>query len=86
MIDRDRVHELAKALKFSANNHHRTSMLFDANIGTVHYGQHWQHCPAISCTAAFTALFKVGVFKEKELQTRKRVQEKALEKLDAPHD
>ena len=84
MIDRDKVVILAKALKASQRNHHWQSQQFDET--SQHAGQHWQHCPAMSCTAAFIALKQVGVFKQKDVDTRMRIQTAMMAKYNVVLD
>lgn len=81
MLPRDKVDILAKALKDSARNHHWQKMNGLAGSQELHLGQHWRHCPSISCTLVFNALCEARVFKPKDLDTRERIQKTMLERL-----
>lgn len=80
MLDRDKVRILSKALKQSASNHHYIRLHSDTP--ELHYGYHWQHCPASSCTLAFIAMVEAKVFTQKDIDIRQKKQEEYKAKIE----
>lgn len=80
MISINKVEVLTDALRSLARTHHVTRLY--SEHPDLHRGKFFQHCPASSCTAAFNALYTVGFFKPKNLDTRLRVQEKWILTLE----
>jgi len=64
-----KIEELAALVKYSQRNHHWQSVHYRGDA-SGHFGGRWTHCPGASCTMVFNKLFALGIYNQKQAQSR----------------